>query len=1082
MIPNRISDFKIEDRGLLSVIYGHTKDIFVGGDLRMYSFYQMLYLYLKSLGYDIVLLHDSINNFHSYSEKDLAAYLGLTAEAERIDSTVQTEVAIPGTTFDTPFGGALRQRRSTQPVLSSASAPDNKSWEKFDTEYMPMYRLRGSGEEFTYISRALKNKNLKAAFILRIASEANNVISDDSRKTFFASLEEDYASSQLNSKVILSYGGIEDESVLISSINKGIAELFIKYEGEDAILKPENSFKVDLPGADEITSLLHRRRLVDYVQIFGAKPIDKVVLSLIQRREKITELSRIDIAQHIEAISSKSAWDRLRELKGLEKVTAQIETIVEQIKRNQKRGNTGSIRPHLCFKGNPGTGKTTVAGIVAEIFKEEGILGIGHFTDAKVGDLIGEYIGGTRPKTEALFEKARGGVLFIDEAYGLLEETKNGFANEAVEIMLQKMEEAKWRNTSLVILAGYTKEIDELLEKGNPGLKERFSTHNHIVFEDYEPLVLLDIIKWNLKKLGYDIIEPDFENAVRQIIEKLFKTRPSKWSNARAMENLASEIDAQYVASKATDNILQISHIPNDKLKLIYANLGVKGKGMQQLDCLIGLSNVKQTIKNIFNQMRIDQMRNDRGAQSAQIYRMNFVFRGNPGTGKTTVARIISTLLSEIGLLRDGTCVEKGRSDLVGGYQGQTALKVNEVFKESIGKTLFIDEIYSLLTGQNDNYGIEAVNEMVRHMTLEEFDGKMAIVIAGYPDDVEEFLSANSGLPRRFSHFIDFEDYTDEELLQIYKIKLASRGLTLDSVAERLAIEFFSRIPRNKGFENAGLADRLLGITKSNLDNRINDLLNDNQEINDDVLNKIISSDFPNYTHTENSRSISSIDAPEPTQLSVSNAHHTLDIDTFKANVGLLSNGKGAGSAFLISREGLILTANHCINSGGEYTYRHNKNGGHYPAKLLWSSQKTDMAILQLETEKKDFEYFSMIGPDDNVSVNEEIILIGYPGGRALGNDPFCPEDKIQGTKLDFEISEQIRFDAIFTYANATHGYSGGPVIRKKDGRVVGVLHGGIVRLANVNLISDIRQLYKQENLNITIAIESTTDDKRNTI
>jgi SpoVK/Ycf46/Vps4 family AAA+-type ATPase len=851
MILGRFASLDVGNKGLLSVIYGNIDDMFIGNDLRAYGFYEYLYLYLKSLSFDTVIFHDQIYNFYSFSEEDLAKYTLLEIAPKQDNNSMP---------FDTPFKGALRRKQQAKaPNNTFEKLPENdRPWNLVEAGPRQFFSLKGKGQEFAYLQKALQDSSKKTAIVFRVAShnaQSNGKVSffdDNFTKTLITRLEEDYISKGLQSKVIFTFGSIEDEASLVKVIPDSLTDFFTVTESgqENIKLKAEKSFFVGIPRSDEVLNMLQRKRLIENINIFQNQiPLEKIVLSLQQKGNKIGHLNKINLLEYIESINSKSAWDRLRELKGLENVAKKIETIVAQLKANKNRENKASIRPHLCFKGNPGTGKTTVASIVAEIFKEEGILGIGHLVDAKVTDLVGEYVGSTRPKTERLFNKAKGGILFIDEAYGLLKNNDGNGSNfeaEAIEIMIQKMEDKSWREESLVILAGYQGQIDELLKKGNPGFTRRFAPQNHILFEDYPPSVLFDILIFNLHKLGFDSYEDGLRDTLRKIVDRLYVTRPANWGNAGEMENFASEIEACYIESGDSGE-LKPAHIPIEKRKLV--NSGVSNKGaLLELDKLIGLKNVKSTIRKIFNQLKADQLRAARGGNSDQLYRMNFVFRGNPGTGKTTVARIIGALLSELGMLSDGTCLEKGRSDIVAGFLGQTALKVNEVFKESVGKALFIDEVYSLVNGETDSFGLEAVNEIVRHLTLPEFDGKMAFLIAGYPDDVERFLNYNDGLKRRFNYYIDFENYSNEELLEIYKLKIKKFGLILHPDGDKYGLDYFDQFPRNKGFENAGLADRLVGVTKSNLDDRISLQLENGIEVMDVELNHILPSDFPNYT------------------------------------------------------------------------------------------------------------------------------------------------------------------------------------------------------------------------------------------
>ena len=224
---------------------------------------------------------------------------------------------------------------------------------------------------------------------------------------------------------------------------------------------------------------------------------------------------------------------------------------------------------------------------------------------------------------------------------------------------------------------------------------------------------------------------------------------------------------------------------------------------MERLDSLVGLEGVKTQVHNLVNLLKVQKMRTDLGMKTADISK-HMVFSGNPGTGKTTVARLLAEIYHYLGVLRKGQLVEVDRSGLVRGYIGQTATRVQEVVEEAMGGTLFVDEAYALTVGKGEgDFGQEAVDTLLKAM--EDHRDDLIVIVAGYTDLMEQFLNSNPGLRSRFSNFIFFDDYTADELMRILEQNLAQREYVLSEEAHEKARALIERRVAHKpeNFANA---------------------------------------------------------------------------------------------------------------------------------------------------------------------------------------------------------------------------------------------------------------------------------------
>jgi SpoVK/Ycf46/Vps4 family AAA+-type ATPase len=510
---------------------------------------------------------------------------------------------------------------------------------------------------------------------------------------------------------------------------------------------------------------------------------------------------------------------KLDDLVGLTQIKKQVRDHAKYIQFLQLRREKGfaekeEINVHSVFIGNPGTGKTTVAKMMGLLYKKMGLLKKGHVHEVDRVDLVGEYIGQTAPKVKEAIEKAKGGVLFIDEAYALARsnEDSKDFGREVIEILVKEMSNGS--NDFAVIVAGYPKEMKHFLDS-NPGLKSRFKLH--FEFSDYLPQELSKIADIAGREKGVELT-PEAKRKVDDIILNAFRTRDRAFGNARFVYDIIEkskinlglrvmseeeprELDKEHLARVELADVSQIQLQPAIELPNIPIDEPLLEESLDELHHLIGMENVKAQITEL---VRLVRFYRETGRDVLNSFFLHTAFIGNPGTGKTTVARILTKIYKALGVLERGHMLETDRQGLVAGHVGQTAIKTAERIEEAMGGVLFIDEAYSLtMRGQGNDFGDEAVQTLLKRM--EDHRGKFFVFVAGYPDNMETFLKANPGLNSRFDKMLRFEDYKPGELHQIALKMLRENQLLPAPEAEEHLSDYLSFLysHRDKYFGNA---------------------------------------------------------------------------------------------------------------------------------------------------------------------------------------------------------------------------------------------------------------------------------------
>lgn len=474
----------------------------------------------------------------------------------------------------------------------------------------------------------------------------------------------------------------------------------------------------------------------------------------------------------------KSEIDAMIGLEEVKDFVKQLDSFLELEQYREKEGlKSDRLSMHMIFTGNPGTGKTTVARLIAKYLKALGYLSSGHLVEAGRDKLVAGYVGQTADKTQSVIESARGGVLFIDEAYSLARGNSTDFGKEAVDTLVKGMDD--YRDDLVVIMAGYTDEMEDLLSM-NPGMSSRI---NHIIeFQNYNQHELLKIAQLVAVGKEYEIAH-SCEEGLRTLFEKRQIPGKNDAGNGRLARNVVEKaIQKQSNRLLATSSLEALNR--EERNTLLPIDFGLEEKPAfdleEQLDAIIGLDEVKNFVRQLERQLITQEKRKAAGIKSNMTQSLHMIFTGNPGTGKTTVARTIAGLLREMNILKSGKVVETDQSGLVAEYVGQSITKTTDTFMSALGGVLIIDEAYALA---GSSFGKEAVDTLVKLM--EDHREHIIVILTGYSKEMAEFIETNSGLKSRFSRIVNFPDYTVTELMAIGKKMIESSSYALTAESEK---------------------------------------------------------------------------------------------------------------------------------------------------------------------------------------------------------------------------------------------------------------------------------------------------------
>jgi len=464
---------------------------------------------------------------------------------------------------------------------------------------------------------------------------------------------------------------------------------------------------------------------------------------------------------------------------GMTHVKKEIQSWMEQAEAREalkKRTNLTfpSTSKHLVLTGNPGVGKTELARKLVKAMAFANLIEEDKLIEVKAEDLVGKYMGHTAQQTKEKIEEAKGGVLFLDEAYRLIghsyKSEKANFGMEALETIMGYMESPD----ILFIFAGYEDLMQEFVD-ANDGLRSRI--HSFFRIPDYTQEELTQIGITMFTKNGYDASLIN-ESLTRHIHAEM--SQGILKGNGRTVHQFITRIAEKHMVRVANDETIEnpTQLLVEDVEKAFERSSGSQEgltslfkEAKEQLHELIGMKKLKQEVEKIANFQYIQRKRKKAGFPAQeQSYHMSLT--GNPGTGKTTAARLVGKLFRGTGVLANGHFVEASKDTLTSGESIPQTVK--RLVNKALGGILFIDEAYTLA---NDMKGREALDALIP--LLENHKGEFICILAGYHTEMERLFKVNEGLRSRIVYHFEFEDYTESELLDIALLRIQQEGYEL---------------------------------------------------------------------------------------------------------------------------------------------------------------------------------------------------------------------------------------------------------------------------------------------------------------
>ncbi|TRD15474.1 AAA family ATPase [Palleronia caenipelagi] len=828
-------------RAPIYLLCGLTDDEFVLGDTRIVTLETAIEEHLRALGFDQVAFH--------YTNDGIREVNLTVTEGPAGDPAPEASApARPSRLVDGPMG----RTRLTRRTVDTSSTPR--------TPVTPDDR-HGSSRQVTRLSDAdlpaylrgfLRQRNGRRAIVF---TDADFLLSgvDQSSLRNLQSFLRDFARSRVRNAICVFVSAHAGPAAFRAADDN--AQHFFHSLRDHLFLATgtprDNVLRIGPPEKDELLNLQRRLRLQEGLATnfdvldSNLDALMSEIRSATAANHEIPDIRSMSVFANFEHIgewnwtvapNTSDALEELGRMHGRWAVSDRLHNDIEDARyilsqsalpaRAAQPDNTvarlvsrkPTAPPHpidlnYALVGRPGTGKTVIARLFGQAFKEAGLLPSGHFIEAKASDFVAGYLGQSEEKATALLDSAIGGTIFIDEVQNF--EPDNQFHRTVVKQLLTYLENR--RGEVSVIFATYPEHFDAFLNF-DPGLERRIT--QKIVLEDYSGAESAEIFRGMAKERNL-VLDDALDAVIEDLFDNWIYAREAKpaFANGGSVRKLIEEMQKP---ARRNGGVLLLDHVPEPQRPYLKAT-GRSNRGedalaaaLDELNGLVGLDELKTRVAGLVTMVQAAKKRGEAIPEGPG----HFSFEGAPGTGKTTAARLMGQIFRNIGLLKSGHVEEADRQKLVAGYQGQTAIQVDEIVNRALDGVLFIDEAHNLATDERDPYGKEAIGTLTNR--IENNRHRLCVILAGYSEPMNRLFAQDPGWDSRIGTRIAFANYTPVETAEIIRLFVASSNRTLAADLDAMLVEVARRLIEAEGeaFANGRSARNLVKAMMVSLDDR----------------------------------------------------------------------------------------------------------------------------------------------------------------------------------------------------------------------------------------------------------------------